>query len=63
MELRDAQRSLLDRYLDHYAPLLGDRRTAATFRGTITGIIGAESLVCSRIAAFSPSVGGEEPVQ
>lgn len=62
MELGDEQRSVLERYLDDYAPLVKDRRTAATFRATVAGIIGAESLVCARIAAFSPSAGGEEPV-
>jgi hypothetical protein len=63
MELRGKHQSLLDRYLEHYAPLLGDRRTATTFRGTVTGIIGAESLVCARIAAFSPSAGGARRLQ
>jgi hypothetical protein len=62
MELREEQRSLLEQYLDDYAPLVRDRRTAATFRGTVAGIIGAEGLVCARIAAFSPSVGGAESV-
>lgn len=63
MELRGEQGSLLERYLDDYAPLIGDRRTMTTFRGTVTGIIGAESLICARIAAFSPSACGEESIQ
>lgn len=63
MELHGECRSLLERYLDHYAPLLGDRRTATAFRGAVAGIIGAESLVCARIAAFSPSVVAAEPVR
>jgi hypothetical protein len=54
MELAGEQRSLLDEYLGHFAPLLGDRRTGRAFRATVRGILGAESLVCARIAAFSP---------
>ncbi len=54
MELQDGQRSLLDEYLGHFEPLIGDRRTGRTFRATVQGIIGAEALVCARIAAFSP---------
>ena len=63
MELRSGQRHLLEAYLQHFEPLLGDRRTAETFRGTVAGIIGAESLVCARIAAFSPSALAGEPVR
>jgi hypothetical protein len=48
------QRSLLDAYLEHFAPLIGDRRTGRLFGATVQGIIGAESLVCARIVAFSP---------
>ena len=54
MELVGEPRSLLDAYLGHYAPLIGDRRTGRAFRATIQGILGAETLVCARIAAFSP---------
>ncbi len=54
MELKDGQRSLLDEYLGHFAPLIGDRRTGRVFRATVQGIIGAESLVAAQIAAFSP---------
>lgn len=54
MELADGARSLLGEYLDHFGPLIGDRRTGRTFRAAIGGIIAAESLVCARIAAFSP---------
>lgn len=54
MELAGERGSLLDEYLGHYAPLLGDRRTGRAFRATVRGILGAESLVCARIAAFSP---------
>ncbi len=54
MDLAPTHQSLLDQYLADFDPLIGDRRTEATFRGTVQGIIGAESLVCARIAAFSP---------
>lgn len=54
MELAGKQRSLLDAYLEHFAPLIGDRRTGRAFRATVQGILGAESLVAARIAAFSP---------
>ena len=54
MELASEQRSLLDDYLGQYAPLIGDRRTGRAFRATIAGILGAETLVCARIAALSP---------
>ncbi len=54
MELAGEQRDLLEEYLGHYAPLIGDRRTGRAFRATVRGILGAESLVCARIAAFSP---------
>jgi hypothetical protein len=54
MELADGQGSLLDEYLGHFAPLIGDRRTGRAFRATVRGIIGAETLVAARIAAFSP---------
>ena len=54
LEVAGEQRSLLDAYLEQFAPLLGDRRTGRAFRATVRGILGAESLVCARIAAFSP---------
>lgn len=51
--------------LDHLAAWLtpflarcGDRRTARTLTGIVGGILGSGSLVCTRIAAFSPSAGG-----
>lgn len=62
MELRGEQGALLERYLDDYAPLIRDRRTMTTFRGTVTGIIGAERLICARIAAFSPSARRAESI-
>jgi hypothetical protein len=54
MKLRDGQQSVLDEYLDQFGPLIGDRRTGRLFRATVQGIIGAETLVAARIAAFSP---------
>ena len=54
MELKDGQRGVLEEYLDHFGPLIGDRRTGRLFRGVVEGIIGAETLVAARIAAFSP---------
>jgi hypothetical protein len=54
MELADGQRSVLDAYLEHFGPLIGDRRTGRLFRAAVQGIIGAETLVAARIAAFSP---------
>jgi len=68
MQLHPEQRGWLDEYLDAFLPLMGDKRTAATFRGTVQGIIGSESLICTRIAAFSPvlatsSNNGEQRVR
>ena len=54
MDLVGEQASLLDAYLEQFAPLIGDRRTGRAFRATIQGILGAQTLVCARIAAFSP---------
>jgi hypothetical protein len=56
----DVEGNALAEYLSVLEPLIGDRRTRRTVRGTIEGIIAAESLGCTQIAAFSPSVGGEE---
>jgi hypothetical protein len=57
MDLRPHEVDLFASSLDPFLSLTGDRRTAAllteTLRG-ILGILGSESLVCSRIAAFSP---------
>ncbi len=54
MELRSREMDALERYLESMDPLFGDRRTRRTFRGVIKGIIAAESLVCAKIARFSP---------
>ena len=59
MELTATEGGLLHTYLAHFDPLAGDRRTRTVFRETVRGIIGAESLCCSRIAAFSPRVSGQ----
>lgn len=57
MQLATSQQDLLAEYLEGFRSLIGDRRTQALFRATIEGIIGAQSLVCSKVAAFSPSAG------
>ena len=58
MELAGEQRGLLAEYLEWFDPLIGDRRTGRLFRAAVAGAIAAESLVCARIAAFSPGAGG-----
>ena len=60
MELKGQEEDLLTQYLQHYDLLIGDQRTQWTFQETVKGIIGAESLVCARIAAFSPWLGRQE---
>ncbi|MCC6421604.1 MAG: hypothetical protein IT429_25575 [Gemmataceae bacterium] len=45
----------LTTYLAPFLRLVGDRRTAALPGATVRGIVASESLVCARIAAFSPS--------
>ena len=59
MELTAPEQDLLSTYLAGFDRLTGDQRTRTVFRETVRGIIGAESLCCSRIAAFSPWAGGE----
>jgi len=56
VELRPPESDALRKYLSYYHPLIGDYRTQTLFHGTITGIIGAESLVCAQIAAQSPEL-------
>ena len=58
MDLAPRDRDLLTEYLLPFTALAGDRRTARLLGETIRGIIGGESLLCSRIAAFSPPAGG-----
>ena len=57
MDLTPREEDLLSRYLARVAALAGDRRTGRLLAATVRGLIGAESLVCARIAAFSPSAG------
>jgi hypothetical protein len=54
MELTSAETALVGDYLSSFSELAGDRRTRWLLGGTVRGIIGAESLCCARIAAFSP---------
>ena len=60
MELTAAETDVLSGYLGSFTTLAGDRRTAWLVAETVRGIIGSESLCCSRIAAFSPWAGGEQ---
>jgi hypothetical protein len=59
MELTGGEADLFAEYLGSFASLTGDRRTRTLLGETVRGIIGAESLCCSRIAAFSPCAGGD----
>ncbi len=59
MDLTTAEADLFSAYLGSFTGLAGDRRTARLVSETIRGIIGAERLCCSRIAAFSPWAGGD----
>ena len=57
MDLTPREDDLLSRYLARFAALAGDRRTGRLLAATVRGVVGAESLVCARIAAFSPGAG------
>lgn len=59
MELMPREDDLLTGYVTPFLDLAGDRRTAALLAATVRGIVSSESLVCAKIAAFSPSVGGQ----
>ena len=59
MALGTAARDLLGAYLAPFDGLAGDRRARALVGATVRGSIASESLVCSRIAAFSPCAGGD----
>ncbi len=52
---------LLTAYLAPFTALAGDHRTRQLVTAIIDGILGSHSLVCARIAAFSPSAGGQSP--
>jgi hypothetical protein len=54
MELTPDAVDLFEAYLAPFLAVAGDRRTAALLGATVRGIIASESLICSRIAAFSP---------
>ena len=57
MDLTPREDDLLSRYLAPFLALAGDRRTGRLLAATVRGVVGAESLVCARIAAFSPGAG------
>ena len=57
MELPRDDEGLLDAYLTPFTAIAGDQRTGRLLGDVIRGIIGGESLICTRIAAFSPPVG------
>ena len=58
MDLTPETADVFEAYLAPFLAGAGDRRTAARLGATVRGIVASESLVCSRIAAFSPSAGG-----
>ncbi len=51
VRLEGEQQDMLVEYLEPYGSLIGDKRTWETFRETVRGIIGSESLICTRISA------------
>ena len=57
MELTRAEDDLFTSYVASFMDLAGDKRTKRLLGETVRGIIGAESLCCARIAAFSPGTG------
>lgn len=61
MELNERETDLLTAYLAPYQALAGDARTRRLLGAIIQGIIGAESLCVAKLAAFSPSAGGQPP--
>jgi hypothetical protein len=58
MELGPETADVFAAYLAPFLRVAGDRRTAALLGATVRGIVASESLVCARIAAFSPCAGG-----
>lgn len=58
MELSPEAADVFAAYLAPFLAGVGDRRTAALLGATVRGIVASESLVCARIAAFSPCTGG-----
>ena len=61
MGLTPREDGLLAASVAPFLELAGDRRTARLLGGVVRGISGGESLVCSRIAAFSPRAGRVGP--
>jgi hypothetical protein len=57
MDLTPAEDDLVTTYLAGFTSLAGDARTKRLLGETVRGILGAESLCCARIAAFSPGAG------
>lgn len=57
MELSAPQTTLVAAYLEPCLALAGDRRTRRLLGAVVAGSIGSEHLLCSQIAAFSPSAG------
>ena len=57
MDLEPREVDLLEAYVAPYLELAGDRRTARLLAGTVRGINAGESLIFSKIAAFSPPAG------
>jgi hypothetical protein len=57
MDLTRVEDDLFTAYLADFTALAGDARTGRLIGETVRGIIGAESLCCARIAAFSPGPG------
>ena len=57
MDLRSHEVDLFAAYVAPYLTLTGDRRTATLLGETLRGILASESLVCAKIAAFSPRIG------
>jgi hypothetical protein len=54
MKLDRKTEEACESYLQAFDGLIGDKRTHATFRGIVSGIIAGESLCASVIARFSP---------
>ena len=57
MDLTPRELDVFAGYLEPFLDLAGDRRTARLLGETVRGIVGGESLVCARIAAFPPWAG------
>lgn len=57
MDLTGAEEDVFTAYLASFSDLAGDARTSRLLDQTVRGIIGAESVCCARIAAFSPRLG------